>query len=153
MDGIRIIVDHNAFNVNKEYQWLSSCKSDGAVVIFTGKVRDHNLGSHVCALTLEHYPGMVEKLLNDIAILAKQRWELQRITIIHRVGQLFPGDEIVFVGVTSSHRKAAFSAAEFIMDFLKTKAPFWKQETTDDGKQRWIEAQDLDKQAAERWIK
>lgn len=153
MEEIRIIVDHNVFNVSKEYQWLSSCKSDGAIVIFTGKVRDHNLGDNVSALTLEHYPGMVEKLLNEIAIHAKQRWDLQRITIIHRVGKLLPGDEIVFVGVSCSHRKAAFSAAEFIMDFLKTKAPFWKQETTNDGTQRWIEVRDLDKQAVERWLK
>ncbi len=153
MKKTRIIVSHVPFNMSEEYQWLSSSQSDGAVVVFTGKVRNHNQGDAVCALTLEHYPGMVEKRLNDIVEDARRHWHLQRITIIHRVGKLLPGDEIVLVGVTSSHRKAAFTAAEYIMDLLKTNVPFWKRETVDDGSQRWVKPRDIDKQAVKRWIK
>lgn len=150
MDKTLITVGKAPFDVGHEYRWLSEVDSDGAVVTFTGKVRNHNLGDSVSALTLEHYPGMTEKALNDIAFEARQRWSLERIRIIHRIGELFPGDEIVFVGVTSVHRSTAFAAAEFIMDYLKTKAPFWKREATQDGK-RWVEAKDSDKDAAQRW--
>lgn len=123
----RISVQNEHFNVGDEYQWLSECESDGAVVTFTGKVRNHNLGDEVNTLTLEHYPGMTEKALNDIVEQARARWPLQRVSVIHRVGQLNIGEEIVFVGVTSAHRHSAFESAEFIMDFLKTRAPFWKK--------------------------
>lgn len=150
MTETRITVQRQPFDVGKEYRWLSECKDDGAVVTFTGKVRDHNLGDNVSALALEHYPGMTEKALSEIVEEARSRWPLQRATVIHRIGELFPGDEIVFVGVTSAHRSSAFFAAEFIMDYLKTRAPFWKRETTQQG-DRWVEARDSDQQAAKRW--
>lgn len=138
------------FDMAEAYRWLAACDEDGAVVTFTGKVRNHNLGSDVAALTLEHYPGMTEKALQEIVAAARKRWPLQRVTVIHRVGELFPGDEIVLVGVTSAHRGSAFSAAEFIMDYLKTRAPFWKREATEQG-DRWVDARDSDHQAAQRW--
>lgn len=138
------------FDMAEAYRWLAACDEDGAVVTFTGKVRNHNLGNDVAALTLEHYPGMTEKALQEIVDAARERWPLQRVTVIHRVGDLFPGDEIVLVGVTSAHRGSAFSAAEFIMDYLKTRAPFWKREATEQG-DRWVDARDSDHQAAQRW--
>lgn len=138
------------FDMAEAYRWLAACDEDGAVVTFTGKVRNHNLGNDVAALTLEHYPGMTEKALQEIVDAARERWPLQRVTVIHRVGELFPGDEIVLVGVTSAHRGSAFSAAEFIMDYLKTRAPFWKREATEQG-DRWVDARDRDHQAAQRW--
>lgn len=138
------------FSMAEEYAWLSTSDADGAVVTFTGKVRNHNLGDSVAALTLEHYPGMTEKALQAIVDEARSRWPLQRVSVIHRIGELFPGDEIVFVGVTSAHRGSAFAAAEFIMDYLKTRAPFWKREATAQG-DRWVDARDSDHQAAQRW--
>lgn len=150
MENTRIRVGQENFSVGDEYQWLSQCEDDGAVVTFTGKVRNHNLGDNVSALTLEHYPGMTEKALGEIVAEARERWPLQRISLIHRVGSMYPGDEIVFVGVTSAHRSMAFEAAEFIMDYLKTRAPFWKREATEQG-DRWVDARDSDHQAAKRW--
>ncbi|AMH18631.1 MoaE family molybdenum cofactor biosynthesis protein [Hafnia paralvei ATCC 29927] len=150
MENTRIRVGQENFSVGDEYQWLSQCEDDGAVVTFTGKVRNHNLGDNVSALTLEHYPGMTEKALSEIVSEARERWPLQRISLIHRVGAMYPGDEIVFVGVTSAHRSMAFEAAEFIMDYLKTRAPFWKREATEQG-DRWVDARDSDHQAAKRW--
>ncbi len=150
MENTRIRVGPEAFNVGDEYNWLSQCDEDGAVVTFTGKVRNHNLGANVSALTLEHYPGMTEKALGEIISEARSRWPLQRVSVIHRVGSLFPGDEIVFVGVTSAHRSMAFESAEFIMDYLKTRAPFWKREATAEG-ERWVESRDSDHAAAKRW--
>ncbi|WFQ81123.1 molybdopterin synthase catalytic subunit MoaE [Xenorhabdus sp. SF857] len=150
MENTRISVQQETFSVGEEYQWLSQCDEDGAVVTFTGKVRNHNLGDSVKALTLEHYAGMTEKMLQKIVDEARQRWPLQRVSIIHRIGELSPGDEIVFVGVTSSHRNMAFMAAEFIMDYLKTKAPFWKKESLVEG-ERWVEARQSDQDAVSRW--
>ncbi|EHM43193.1 molybdopterin converting factor, subunit 2 [Hafnia alvei ATCC 51873] len=150
VENTRIRVGQENFSVGDEYQWLSQCEDDGAVVTFTGKVRNHNLGDNVSALTLEHYPGMTEKALGEIVAEARERWPLQRISLIHRVGAMYPGDEIVFVGVTSAHRSMAFEAAEFIMDYLKTRAPFWKREATEQG-DRWVDARDSDHQAAKRW--
>ncbi|WP_283647941.1 molybdopterin synthase catalytic subunit MoaE [Hafnia paralvei] len=150
MENTRIRVGQENFSVGDEYQWLSQCEDDGAVVTFTGKVRNHNLGDNVSALTLEHYPRMTEKALSEIVSEARERWPLQRISLIHRVGAMYPGDEIVFVGVTSAHRSMAFEAAEFIMDYLKTRAPFWKREATEQG-DRWVDARDSDHQAAKRW--
>ncbi|RRO11232.1 molybdopterin synthase catalytic subunit MoaE [Pectobacterium aquaticum] len=150
MADTRIRVGEENFNVGGEYQWLAQCDEDGAVVTFTGKVRNHNLAKNVSALTLEHYPGMTEKALAEIVELARERWELPRVSVIHRVGALYPGDEIVFVGVSAAHRSAAFDAAQFIMDYLKTRAPFWKREATPEG-ERWVESRDSDKQAAQRW--
>ncbi|PLR30878.1 molybdopterin synthase catalytic subunit MoaE [Chimaeribacter coloradensis] len=150
MENTRIRVGAEQFSVGDEYQWLAACDDDGAVVTFTGKVRNHNLGSDVSTLTLEHYPGMTEKALAEIVTEARQRWALQRISVIHRIGAMYPGDEIVFVGVTAAHRGMAFDAAEFIMDYLKTRAPFWKREATPEG-ERWVDARDSDHQAAGRW--
>ncbi|MEZ8146820.1 molybdopterin synthase catalytic subunit [Enterovibrio norvegicus] len=145
-----ISVQRDDFSVAEEYQWLNDNASDGAVVTFVGKVRDMNLGDNVTGLTLEHYPGMTEKSLEEICNDAKTRWPLGKVRVIHRVGALNLGDQIVFVGVSSAHRKAAFDACEFIMDFLKTRAPFWKKEKLVDD-ERWIEARDSDDEAANRW--
>lgn len=130
----------------------SDCPAAGAIVTFTGLVRDMNLGESVRGLFLEHYPGMTERALADIAEQAAARWQLLSTTIIHRVGQLHSGDQIVYVGVTSAHRGDAFAACEFIMDFLKTKAPFWKRETTSSG-DHWVDARASDHTAAQRWQK
>ncbi|EHM47864.1 MAG: molybdopterin synthase catalytic subunit MoaE [Yokenella regensburgei] len=150
MSETRIRVETARFSVGDEYQWLAERDEDGAVVTFTGKVRNHNLGDSVKALTLEHYPGMTEKSLTDIVAQARERWPLGRVTVIHRIGEMWPGEEIVFVGVTSVHRGSAFAAGEFIMDYLKTQAPFWKREATPEG-DRWVESRDSDKAAASRW--
>lgn len=150
MHETRIVVGPAPFSVGEEYSWLAARDEDGAVVTFTGKVRNHNLGDSVKALTLEHYPGMTEKALAEIVAKARSHWPLGRVTVIHRVGELWPGDEIVFVGVTSAHRSSAFDAGQFIMDYLKTRAPFWKREATPEG-DRWVEARDSDQQLAKRW--
>lgn len=115
-----------------------------------GKVRDLNLGDEVSSLYLEHYPAMTEKALREIVEQAKARWDIQRVSVIHRVGLLHTGDEIVLVGISSAHRGDAYYANEFIMDFLKSKAPFWKKEQTNQG-ERWIEARESDKEALEKW--
>ncbi|OOF80093.1 molybdopterin synthase catalytic subunit MoaE [Rodentibacter caecimuris] len=150
MNNIQISVQEEEFDQNSVYQWLSAQYSVGAVVIFVGKVRDLNLGDDVSSLYLEHYPAMTEKALQEIISEAKQRWDIQRIAVIHRVGLLHTGDEIVLVGVSSAHRGDAYRANEFIMDYLKSKAPFWKKERTNRG-DRWIEARDSDKTALEKW--
>jgi len=150
MQDTRIVVASAPFSVGDEYQWLAQSDADGAVVTFTGKVRNHNLGDNVSALTLEHYPGMTEKALAEIVSEARQRWALQRVAVYHRVGALYPGEEIVFVGVSSAHRGTAFAASEFIMDYLKTRAPFWKREATEQG-DRWVDARVSDHEAARRW--
>lgn len=124
----------------------------GAVASFVGVVRDLNDGSSVSGMTLEHYPGMTEKALADIAADAAARWEVLGCTIIHRVGHLQPLDQIVLVVVASGHRGDAFAACEFIMDYLKTRAPFWKKESTPEG-ERWVDARDSDEEAASRWQK
>ena len=117
---------------------------------FVGTVRANNDGSDVGTLTLEHYPGMTEKAIAGIVEEARQRWSLIDATVIHRIGELRPTDRIVLVAVASGHRGEAFSACEFIMDFLKTQAPFWKKEVTPSGG-RWVDARDSDDQAAKRW--
>ena len=122
----------------------------GAVVGFVGYVRDFNDGQDVAGMLLEHYPGMTEKALQQIVDEASERWPLLKADVLHRVGQLEPGEPIVFVGVSSAHRQAAFEACHFIIDYLKTRAPFWKQEQTPDGP-RWVDARDSDTSAAERW--
>ncbi len=145
-----ISVQQEDFDPGTEYQQLENSMSVGAITTFTGTVRNLNLGDQVGGLFLEHYPGMTEKALQAIVDEAQQRWTLQAVRLIHRIGQLYPGDRIVFVGVTSAHRKEAFAACEFIMDYVKTRAPFWKKETTPDG-DRWVDARDSDQEAAERW--
>lgn len=122
----------------------------GAVVGFVGYVRDFNDGQDVAGMLLEHYPGMTEKALEKIIEEARERWSLLQADVLHRVGRLEPGEPIVFVGVASAHRQAAFEACHFIIDYLKTRAPFWKQEQTPDGP-RWVDARDSDSTAADRW--
>ncbi|AIW14698.1 molybdopterin synthase catalytic subunit MoaE [Vibrio tubiashii] len=146
----RVSVQFEDFSVGSEYEALAQGTSAGAVVTFTGKVRDMNLGDNVTGLSLEHYPGMTEKALGEICNEAEQRWPLLNIRVIHRVGDLDIGDQIVFVGVSSAHRGAAFEACEFVMDYLKTKAPFWKKERTTEST-RWVDSRDSDAKAAERW--
>ena len=124
----------------------------GAVVSFLGTVRDLNEGSEVHSMTLEHYPGMTEKALEAIVSQAKARWDIRDTLIIHRVGPLKPEDQIVLVAVTSAHRAEAFAACEFMMDYLKTAAPFWKKEETADGG-RWVDARVADDAAMARWKK
>ncbi|TDQ59054.1 molybdopterin synthase subunit MoaE [Mesocricetibacter intestinalis] len=147
---IYIAVQTQTFDQNALYRWASEKNSVGATVVFVGKVRDLNLGDQVNGLYLEHYPAMTEKALAEIAAEAKSRWQLQRIAVIHRIGQLNTGDEIVLVAVSSAHRSDAYQANEFIMDYLKTKAPFWKKEQTAQG-ERWIESKQTDQQAADKW--
>jgi molybdopterin synthase catalytic subunit len=122
----------------------------GAVVAFVGTVRDVNAGAGVSTMTLEHYPGMTEKALEAIVARALERWRLDDVLVVHRVGPLRPTDQIVLVAVTSAHRGEAFQACEFVMDWLKTQAPFWKKETTPDG-ERWVDAREADDAAAARW--
>jgi molybdopterin synthase catalytic subunit len=122
----------------------------GAVASFIGLCRDVNDGDAVTKLTLEHYPGMTEKALEKIVVEAKARWDVMEVLVVHRVGELKPTDQIVLVVVTGAHRGEAFSACEFIMDYLKTRAPFWKQVEKADGK-IWVEAKATDDAAAGRW--
>lgn len=122
----------------------------GAVASFIGLVRDVNEGDAVAGMTLEHYPGMTEKALDEIVQEAKRRWDIFDALVIHRVGPLSPTDQIVLVVTASGHRGEAFASCEFIMDYLKTKAPFWKKEDTGAGA-RWVDARESDDQAASRW--
>ncbi|TRX75570.1 molybdopterin synthase catalytic subunit MoaE [Pseudomonas mangiferae] len=146
-----IRVQPAAFDPGAELNALHAAQVGiGAVVGFVGYVRDFNDGRDVSGLFLEHYPGMTEKALGAIADDAQQRWPLLRVEVLHRVGALQPGEPIVFVGVASAHRQAAFEACAFIMDQLKTRAPFWKKETTPDGA-RWVEGRASDLDAAQRW--
>ena len=124
----------------------------GAVASFLGLVRDFNDGDRVSGMTLEHYPGMTEKALEAIVAEAKGRWDIYDALVIHRVGLLAPCDQIVLVAVSSAHRGEAFAACEFIMDYLKTRAPFWKKEATAEGG-RWVDARETDDRAAERWAR
>ncbi len=124
----------------------------GAVASFIGLMRDMNEGDYVKRMTLEHYPGMTEKAIGEIIDEAKARWKLINVRVIHRVGDLEPTDPIVLVVVAASHRGAAFEACEFIMDYLKTRAPFWKKEFTRKG-ERWVESRESDRKSADRWRK
>jgi len=140
------------FDVGREYaELIAGDTAAGAVVFFVGRVRDMNHARDVKSMSLEYYPGMTENILRNILDEAKTRWELIAARIFHRVGELSVGDQIVFVGVTSAHREHAFQAAEFLMDFLKTRAPFWKKEMGVDGAERWIEANANDQQRALGW--
>jgi molybdopterin synthase catalytic subunit len=148
-----IKVQEKDFDVSAEIAALR--KGDprvGAVVTFLGTVRDMNVGSQVKGLTLEHYPGMTEKALDEIVAQAKVRWDIYNTLVIHRIGPLLPEDQIVLVAVTSAHRGEAFAACEFIMDYLKTAAPFWKKEDTPEGA-RWVDARVTDAAAMARWNK
>ena len=146
-----INVQTQDFDFAHEYQKLrNSSNSDGALVTFVGLVRDLNLQQSVSGLFLEHYPAMTDKVLSNIVEQAKAKWQLGSVSVIHRVGQLNVSDQIVFVGVTSQHRQSAYHANEFIMDFLKTQAPFWKKETTNQG-DKWIEAKTSDVEKIKGW--
>lgn len=148
-----IKVQEADFNIQDEYDAMrSDNQEDGAIVFFTGLVRDFNQGKDVTGLFLEHYPAMTEKALGKIVEEAKARWTINRVRLIHRVGQLYLADQIVFVAVSSKHREAAFDACRFIMDYLKNRAPFWKKETTTQG-DVWVEALEKDQTAMEKWEK
>jgi molybdopterin synthase catalytic subunit len=123
----------------------------GAVASFIGTVRDVSDGARVSTMELEHYPGMTEKALEKIEAAARARWPLLGVTIVHRVGLLAPLDQIVLVAVASAHRGSAFAACEFIMDYLKSEAPFWKKEVTPDGAAKWVDARVSDDAALRRW--
>lgn len=152
-----VSVQEADFDAGAEIAALSAGREDvGAVASFVGLVRaDKAAGvgagdTAVQAMTLEHYPGMTEKALEAIVAEARGRWDIYGVRVIHRVGRLLPGDRIVFVAVSSAHRGEAFAACEFIMDYLKTRAPFWKKEETPEGG-RWVDARDSDDHAAGRW--
>lgn len=148
---MKITVQTEAFDLGAEVDAMCAGRTDiGAVASFVGLARDRNDGSGVAAMTLEHYPGMTEKALQEVVDSALARWTLLDVTVIHRVGRLLPGAPIVLVAVASAHRGEAFAACEFIMDFLKTQAPFWKKEETPEGT-RWVEARASDDAAAARW--
>jgi molybdopterin synthase catalytic subunit len=148
---LTVSVQEADFDFKHEHTLLvSEDKGVGAVVAFIGMVRDLNLAEDVVALELEHYPGMTEKSLLRIAEQAAQRWSLQAARIVHRVGKMYPGDQIVMVLTASAHRGDAYEANQFMMDYLKTEAPFWKKEWTPEGP-RWIEARDTDDHAAAKW--
>jgi molybdopterin synthase catalytic subunit len=141
-------VQREDFDLGAELVALSSGRRDiGALVSFTGLVRD---SGGLAAMELEHYPGMTEKALAGIEAEARRRWTLQACLIIHRFGRLTPGEQIMMVATASAHRGEAFAAAEFLMDYLKSRAPFWKKESMADGT-RWVEARDADTAALDRW--
>lgn len=144
-------VQREDFDLSAELAALRAGRTDiGAMVSFTGLVRDTAHDVPITEMELEHYPGMTEKALTAIETEAAARWPLQASLIIHRYGPLAPGDQIVLVATASPHRQAAFEAAEFLMDYLKSRAPFWKKETTPDGG-RWVDARDTDEAALKRW--
>ena len=145
-----IKVQHDDFDVTEINRQMLGERSDvGAIASFIGLVRDLP-GNGLQTMTLEHYPGMTEKSLSTIVEKARQRWDIIDCAVVHRVGDLKPSDQIVLVSVLSAHRGAAFSACEFIMDYLKTEAPFWKKET-DSLNSQWVEAKNTDDQAKNRW--
>lgn len=145
-----IRVQEQPFDASAELKAFQAASSSGACVLFIGTVRDRSDGKRVDAMTLERYPGMTEKALADIETEARGRWPLDDVLVIHRHGRMLAGEDIVLVLARSAHREAAFEAARFLMDWLKTKAPFWKLEAGPDG-ERWVEARDSDEEAAGRW--
>ncbi len=148
-----IRVQREDFDVGAEIERLTAGNHDiGGVVTFVGLVRDLAGGAAIKAMTLEHYPGMTEKQLTEIEAEANRRWQLSASLIIHRYGRLEPGERIVLVVTASPHREAAFEACHFLIDWLKTKAPFWKLEDTDKG-EKWVAADARDDAAAARWVK
>lgn len=148
---MRISAQQQDFDIADEINRLKEGRTDlGAIATFTGLVRDIHGEKRVKKMTLEHFPAMAEKELTKIGKLATEKWPLEDLTIIHRYGELYPGDNIVLVITTSHHREAAFEAAEFIMDWLKTDAPFWKKEETQDG-EHWVAAKADDDDKKDRW--
>lgn len=147
-----ISVQTEDFDHGYEYQTLrDNVKSDGAIVTFTGLVRDFNVDGSVSSIYIEHYAGMTEKSLMAICAAAKKRWQLGHVRLIHRIGHIKSHEQIVFVGITSVHRQNAFDACQFIMDYLKTQAPLWKQEGTAQGMQ-WVASKMSDEESALRWL-
>lgn len=145
-------VQHEDFDPGAEIAALTAGNhAIGGVASFIGLVRDMAKGDRVGAMTLEHYPGMTEKMLAEIEAEAHKRWPLDASLIVHRYGRLEPGDRIVLVVTASAHREAALESCHFLIDWLKTKAPFWKLEETEDGTGSWVDARDSDDAAAERW--
>jgi molybdopterin synthase catalytic subunit len=148
---VAVRVQTEDFDVGAEIARLRAAQPGvGAVAAFVGVVRDLNEGEGVARMTLEHYPGMTERALAEIEQRARSRWNLAEVLVIHRVGELQPTDQIVLVVVTSRHRGEAFAACEFVMDYLKTEAPFWKKELTPEGS-RWVDARESDDAARDRW--
>ncbi len=148
-----IRVQREDFDVGAEMAALTAGNhSVGGLAVFVGLVRDVAGEAALGAMTLEHYPGMTEKMLERIEAEANRRWPLEASLIVHRTGRLEPGEQIVLVAAASRHRQAAFDACQFLIDWLKTKAPFWKLEETEDGP-KWVEARSSDDQATERWTK
>ncbi|MEW5888341.1 MAG: molybdopterin synthase catalytic subunit MoaE [Pseudomonadota bacterium] len=146
-----VSVQQQDFDVGAEIAALTAGRPQiGAVASFVGLVRDANDGAGVSRMELEHYPGMTEKALEDIVAEARTRWDIMDVRVIHRYGPLRPGERIVLVIVAGAHRGEAFAACEFIMDYLKTRAPFWKKEKTAAG-ERWVEAREADDEAVRRW--
>ena len=151
--NVTIRIQESDFDVTREIAALTAGRSDiGAVVSFTGVCRGSEDGADIAALTLEHYPGMAEAEIARHAETAMSRWPVTGIRVVHRVGRITPGENIVLVVTTSKHRQAAFEAAEFLMDYLKANAPFWKRVDSADGAS-WVEARDHDDAAAARWTK
>ena len=146
-----IRVQAEDFSLQVEYDKLREQTSAGAVVTFSGLVRDINQRQAVSALTVKHYPGMAEKSLAQIVEQAKSRWQIINCRVIHRIGEFKPSDQIVFVGVACEHRQDAFTACEFIMDALKNQALFWKKESWVNNKSHWLKAQQEDLDALNRW--
>jgi molybdopterin synthase catalytic subunit len=147
-------VQQGDFDVGAELAALTQGKTAiGGVTSFLGLVRDMAGGAAVSAMTLEHYPGMTERQLEAIEAEARRRWPLDDVLIIHRYGRLEPGDRIVLVATASAHREAAFESCHFLIDWLKTKAPFWKLEATPEGAEHWVDAKGTDDAAAARWEK
>ena len=148
---MKIVIQTEDFDVSTELHLLrKDLPGIGGINVFVGTVRDVHQGDVVAAMELEHYPGMTEKSLQDIVEQAKKRWDVLNATIIHRVGKLYPSDQIVLVAVASAHRGDAYSACEFMMDYLKTAAPFWKKETTPEGS-RWVDARTSDEERLKKW--
>ncbi|MEJ5218995.1 molybdopterin synthase catalytic subunit MoaE [Cognatishimia sp. D5M38] len=147
---MRILVQSESFDVGAETaQFAQGHENVGALVTFTGIVRNNDAGT-LTEMQIEHYPGMTEKALTTIATEAQTRWKLQDVLVIHRHGDLAPGEMIMMVATAARHRKAAFEAADFLMDYLKSRAPFWKREITSEGAE-WVAAKDDDEEALKRW--
>ncbi len=148
----RVVIQTADFNLADEVAALRTGDGGvGAVCAFVGTVRDRSEGSSVTAMELEHYPGMTEKSIEAMIDEAHRRFDIRAARVIHRIGPLQPQDQIVLVAVTSAHRGQSFQACEFLMDYLKTRAPFWKKETAADGGQRWVDAREADETALRRW--
>lgn len=146
-----ILVTTADFSIEQEYRrLLGNDHSVGACVLFTGLVRDLPGAGSLESLELEHYPGMTEARIAEIVGMARERWNIARVRVIHRIGKLAPGDQIVLVAVLGAHRGDAFAACEFVMDYLKTRAPLWKKETAG-GAARWVDSRESDEVAAARW--